>query len=327
MAMKIISNKFGKKEGAQTDTSHPAICSDTPDADASRKSGKKFNPRWGKPVIVRSPAAAKKPGPVVTSSVTPPLPLKKEGETAKVDVIIPEVDRPALANFSAMESNLHVAKVEPVSANAPVHEPPLHPAPSLSGSNYSNVLQPVEAKKSTSRMRVWMAVSAVILICIALGYIYFPKPKSAQVAEHAVPSSPQEAVVTAPAVAEKNQAPVPAKPEVTKVSHEENVRNLVKTWLTNWQSGNVEAYRSCYAPDFQAKGKNLEAWIAYKTNVFKKSKNINITIDNLQITADENNAKAVFTQHYSSSITKDSGQKTLELKQINNEWKIYKEMM
>ena len=316
MAIKIISNKFGKKEEAQTET---------PDADSSRKGGKKFNPRWGKPVIVRSAAADKKPGPVIASSVTPPPPpVKKEEETPKVNVIVPEVDRPALSNFSAPESNLHAAKVEPVSANAPVPVPPLHPVPSLAGSNYSNVLQPVEAKRSKSRMRVGIAVAVVILICILLGYIYFPKPKSEQVAERAIP---QEAVVTAPAVAEKNAAPVPVKPEVTKASHEENVRNLVNTWLTNWQSGNMEAYRSCYAPDFQAKGKNLDAWIAYKTNVFKKSKNINITIDNLQITADENNAKAVFTQNYSSSVTKDSGQKTLELKKISNEWKIYKEMM
>ncbi len=319
MAMKIISNKFEKKEGAQTQP---------PDADSSRKEKKKFNPRWGKPVIVRSPAAARKPGPVITSSVTPPPPpLKKEEEPAQVNVIVPEVDRPALAKLSAPEFNLHTAKIEPVSASAPIHVPPLRPEPSVSGANYSKILQPVGAKRSKNRKRVGLAVAAVILICILLGYIYFPKPKSEQIAEYAVPSFPQEAVVTPPAVAEKPAAPVPAKPEETKVSHEENVRNLVNTWLTNWQSGNMEAYRSCYAPDFAAKGKNLEAWIAYKTNVFKKSKNINITIDNLQITADESNAKAVFTQNYSSSVTKDSGQKTLELKKINNEWKIYKEMM
>ena len=68
-------------------------------------------------------------------------------------------------------------------------------------------------------------------------------------------------------------------------------------------------------------------WISYKTNVRQKSKNINISIDDLQISADENNATAVFTQSYSSSIFKDKGKKTLELRKINDEWKIYREIM
>jgi hypothetical protein len=42
---------------------------------------------------------------------------------------------------------------------------------------------------------------------------------------------------------------------------------------------------------------------------------------------DENKATAVFTQSYSSSILKDKGKKTLELKKINDEWKIYSEVM
>jgi hypothetical protein len=79
--------------------------------------------------------------------------------------------------------------------------------------------------------------------------------------------------------------------------------------------------------NFPVKKMNLNEWISYKTNVRKKSKNINISIDDLQISADENTATAVFTQSYSSSIFKDSGKKTLELKKVNDEWKIYREIM
>jgi hypothetical protein len=61
--------------------------------------------------------------------------------------------------------------------------------------------------------------------------------------------------------------------------------------------------------------------------VYQKSKNIEISIDNLQISAEENIATAVFTQNYSSSILKDSGTKTLELRKINDEWSIYREIM
>jgi hypothetical protein len=42
---------------------------------------------------------------------------------------------------------------------------------------------------------------------------------------------------------------------------------------------------------------------------------------------DENIAMAVFTQYYSSSILKHSGKKKLELRKINDEWKIYREIM
>ena len=89
----------------------------------------------------------------------------------------------------------------------------------------------------------------------------------------------------------------------------------------------MKTYRSCYTSDFQSKGINLNAWIAYKNNVRQRSKNINISIDDLQISVDENSAIAVFTQSYSSSILKDKGKKTLELKKINDEWKIYSEVM
>jgi hypothetical protein len=61
--------------------------------------------------------------------------------------------------------------------------------------------------------------------------------------------------------------------------------------------------------------------------VHKKNKKINISIDKLQISAGENIATAVFTQHYSSSILQYSGKKKLELRKINDEWKIYREIM
>jgi hypothetical protein len=61
--------------------------------------------------------------------------------------------------------------------------------------------------------------------------------------------------------------------------------------------------------------------------VRQKSKNINISIDDLQISANENFATAVFTQYYSSSIFKDSGKKKMDLRKINSEWKIYREVI
>jgi ketosteroid isomerase-like protein len=140
------------------------------------------------------------------------------------------------------------------------------------------------------------------------------------------PIATKEAVI-APVATDKNLAQVSGNQNETKSIPEEDIRNLVAKWLTSWKSGDMKTYRSCYASDFQSKGMSLNAWISYKANVRKNSKDINISIDHLLISVDENTAKAMFTQSYSSSIFKDSGLKTLELRKINNEWKIFEETM
>ncbi|MDD5524208.1 MAG: TolC family protein, partial [Smithella sp.] len=149
------------------------------------------------------------------------------------------------------------------------------------------------------------------------------------VPQYEEPIAMEEAVVVAvaPAVTDKNIASANSEQIGTKDIPKKDVEKLVNKWLVSWKSGDMETYRSCYASDFQSKGKNLNDWISYKTNVQKKSNNIDININDLQISLDGNTALAVFVQNYSSSILKDSGTKTLELKKINGEWNIYKEVM
>ena len=139
--------------------------------------------------------------------------------------------------------------------------------------------------------------------------------------------APVVAAAAASVVTSKNLAQAGSKQNEIKSIPEEAVRNLVTKWLISWKSGDMKTYRSCYASNFQSKGMNLDAWISYKNNVRQRSKNINISIDDLQISAEGNSATAVFIQSYSSSILKDKGKKTLELRKENDEWKIYKEIM
>lgn len=113
----------------------------------------------------------------------------------------------------------------------------------------------------------------------------------------------------------------------TKSISQSNAQILVNKWLNSWRLGDMETYRSCYDEKFESKNMNLDAWIAYKTNVRDKSKKIKILIDDLKISYQGDNAKAVFIQSYSSSIMKNKGEKTLELKKVNNEWKIFREMI
>lgn len=113
----------------------------------------------------------------------------------------------------------------------------------------------------------------------------------------------------------------------TKLISQSDAQILVNKWLNSWRSGDMGTYRSCYDEKFESKNMNLDAWITYKTNVRDKSKNIKILIDDLKISYQGDTAKAVFIQSYSSSLINNKGKKTLELKKVNNEWKIYREMM
>ena len=132
---------------------------------------------------------------------------------------------------------------------------------------------------------------------------------------------------TKPAATNKNLAQVSSKQNETRSIPKEAVRNLLTKWVASWKSGDMKTYRSCYASNFQSKEMDLNAWISHKAAVRQNSKNINIRIDNLQISAGVNTAVAVFTQYYNSSILNSKSKKKLELRKISNEWKIYQEII
>lgn len=142
---------------------------------------------------------------------------------------------------------------------------------------------------------------------------------------HAEPA-PETMVAKTPTTLVKVPQAVPRKEDL-KSSDEEKIRHLVSKWLESWQSGNMKIYQSCYAKNFQSRGKNLDAWIAYKASIHQKSKNIQISIENLQIKTETKGASAVFTQHYVSSSYKDSGRKKLDFIQEDSHWKIFRETM
>lgn len=134
---------------------------------------------------------------------------------------------------------------------------------------------------------------------------------------------------SATVVAVNNKYPVQVSSSQNDPQHisEEDIRALVNKWLVSWQSGDMENYRSCYDEHFESKNMRLDEWIAYKSSVRNKSKNITIRIDDLKISANGDSGTVEFVQTYVSSILKDKGNKTLKLKKVGNEWKIYGEIM
>lgn len=131
--------------------------------------------------------------------------------------------------------------------------------------------------------------------------------------------------VTAPVV--QKAASPEAQSSDTESATKATAQKLVTRWMKSWESGNMSAYRSCYAPNFRAQGMNLEQWVSHKASVRDRSKNIRIRIADVRISADANSATAVFRQHYSSNLLKSSGAKKLEMRKINGIWKITRETM
>jgi hypothetical protein len=192
----------------------------------------------------------------------------------------------------------------------------------------TSVIEP--AVEPVAEHTVSSGVVAGVTAPIAASAVTVVEPVVDPVAEHTVSSGVVAGVtapIAAPAVTDEDLTQVNSEQSDSKSIPEEVVQNLLSKWLISWKSGDMKTYRSCYASNFQSKGMNLNEWISYKTNVRQKSENINISIDDLQISVEGNIATAEFIQSYSSSILQNKSKKTLKLRKINDEWKIYKEIM
>ena len=227
-----------------------------------------------------------------------------------------------LANYAAEQYKNSLADYKKATSNHPDKEA------------YDDFIKYAPVKKATDTENVWNEILQLFSEKLTIDKktampatekapITVAKP-SAELAAAPDIAAPEAPVATS-AVTNENLAQANRKNNDMKSIPKEDIRNLVNQWATSWQAGDMKAYRSCYASDFQSKGVNLDAWISHKAALRRYSKNIKIRIDHLQISADANIATAVFTQHYSSSTLKNKSRKKLELRKINNEWKIYRE--
>lgn len=136
----------------------------------------------------------------------------------------------------------------------------------------------------------------------------------------------KESATTASELSSKKMTLVKSQKGASPAIQEE-ISHMLNQWVASWQSGDMESYRGFYDRDFESKNMKLDEWIQYKSDVWNKSRNLTIRIDHLKISARDDQARVVFIQTYSSSILKDKGKKTLHLKKIGDEWKIYRETM
>jgi ketosteroid isomerase-like protein len=109
------------------------------------------------------------------------------------------------------------------------------------------------------------------------------------------------------------------------VSYDAIIKQIITDWLQAWQSGDMEQYGTFYASDFRTTGMDLHGWIAHKTMLSQRNKDVRITLEDITVSLRPNRIVARFKQTYTSSRHSDVGLKKIYFKKENDEWKIYRE--
>ncbi len=109
-------------------------------------------------------------------------------------------------------------------------------------------------------------------------------------------------------------------------AREADVEKAVRDWASAWSRKDVKSYLTAYAPDFRTPGdKPRKAWEAERDSRISKPKNIQVTLQNIQISVEGDQATARFRQFYQSGKLKTATNKTLVLKRYDSRWLIQQE--
>jgi len=100
----------------------------------------------------------------------------------------------------------------------------------------------------------------------------------------------------------------------------------IKKWKEAWVDKNYEEYINFYSPDAKYNNSNFKKWSLLKKNIFKKSKNITITLNNISIyeypSATDQVRIVLFNQDYKSNLIVNKTKKNQLWSNKNGEWKI-----
>ena len=105
------------------------------------------------------------------------------------------------------------------------------------------------------------------------------------------------------------------------------VTDAITQWTNSWSSKDVNGYIESYAPEFKpSKGLSRNAWEKGRKKRLSSPTFIKITLSNMSINfRGENLAKVSFEQEYQSDTYRDTVNKEITLKMIDNEWLITRE--
>ena len=152
-----------------------------------------------------------------------------------------------------------------------------------------------------------------------------PAPKAAPAPAPAATPAPA-AVPPAPApAAAPTPAPAPAAANASAAA-EKDVEQAVRAWATAWESQDMSGYLGAYDKSFNPGGKQTRAaWEKERRDRIVGRAKINVTINDLRVSVNGNQAQARFRQGYSSGSYSVTSRKTLDLVNNGGRWAIVRE--
>jgi hypothetical protein len=190
----------------------------------------------------------------------------------------------------------------------------------------------IVSEKNANNKIYWL-VAALSLVVVGLSLVIYTlvsKPFSSQSTEE---KSDSKTANQNAAALENKEMNEPAKPAQTPITAEA-VRNLLDRWEKSQDARNFAAYKSCYAPQFfgikrtksgSETRMNYTQWLGDRQKMLKNT--IDVGVQNLEITIENDTATARFIQQFQSVNYQDTGQKILKIKMFDGEAKIiYEEL-
>ena len=109
------------------------------------------------------------------------------------------------------------------------------------------------------------------------------------------------------------------------------ITELITGWIKAWSEKDLKKYISYYSYDFKFRNMNRKAWKQYKERLNKLYGAITISFQDLQVRSERKKRVVTFFQDYNASGSDQSngykaiGIKSLFLKRVGEDWKIYRE--
>ncbi|WP_370528215.1 tetratricopeptide repeat protein [Rhodoferax sp. BLA1] len=165
-----------------------------------------------------------------------------------------------------------------------------------------------------------------------------PEPVAAPVANKPVapatpavtPAAPAVATPASPATTAAASAPATNNAATTTVavnadSHKA-VEAAVLAWAKAWSNKNMDGYLKAYSPDFAPPGQQSRAsWQKERRDRIVGKKSISVTLSDLNIRVNGEQAVANFRQAYKADSLSIASQKALNLKKVGSAWLITRE--
>lgn len=139
------------------------------------------------------------------------------------------------------------------------------------------------------------------------------------------------AIMTAAAAAEAQETAPTAQSAVVEKTAEEllmaELRGVITSWASAWQSQFDDVYLMHYHPDFRPEGfASRQDWVTQRRSRIRDPGDIDISLRDFSVVAhDENSALVRFWLHYSRTGYADDTQKEMLLEKMGQIWQIKRE--